>query len=367
MNIDIFTTFNPELEKCWKGLEEISTVTPFQSYSWLSHWQQTVGFPLHSIQPQLVVIQNEIETLAVLPLCIRNVFGVSILEWIGGLHTDYMLPLFSEKWKDMGKEFPICWQKILDKLVSFDVIHFQKQRKFIGLIQNPFVNSMSSSANANSYQSNLKNSWKEHYESTVKTKLRADSRRQRSRLEAFGELSFVVADDTNNKRSIIQQMINQKSRRYTDTGVWNMLQVLENRTFYEKLVDISDDYLKIHCSGLYVGKTLVASHVGFFSQSIFYYLMPTHEGGDWEKFSPGRLLLEHLLEWSIQNKLKIFDFTVGGEQYKKKWCDTETPIYETLESITFKGKIYIMSLQIKQTIKRWEHARKFYTFIRNIK
>ena len=367
MNIEIFTTFSPELEKCWKGLENLSTVTPFQSYSWLSNWQETVGFPLHSIQPQLVIIRNEIGTLAIFPLCIRNVFGVSILEWIGGIHTDYMLPLVSEKWKDMEKEFPICWQKILGKLVPFDVIHLQKQRKYLGLAQNPFVNSMSSSANANSYQSNLKKSWKEHYKSAVKTKLRADSRRQRSRLEALGELSFVVAADTKNKRDIIQQMIKQKSRRYTDTGVWNMLQVLENRCFYEKLANISNDFFKIHCSGLYVDDKLVASHVGFFSQSTFYYLMPAHEADDWVKYSPGRLLLEHLLEWSIQNKLRIFDFTVGGEQYKKIWCDSETPIYETVESITFKGKIYMMFLQIKQTIKRWKHARQFYSFIRNKK
>ena len=95
--------------------------------------------------------------------------------------------------------------------------------------------------------------------------------------------------------------------------------------------------------------------------------MPAHEADDWVKYSPGRLLLEHLLEWSIQNKLRIFDFTVGGEQYKKIWCDSETPIYETVESITFKGKIYMMFLQIKQTIKRWKHARQFYSFIRNKK
>ena len=369
MNIEVFNNFSPKLEKCWKGLEEITTVTPFQSYCWLSNWQKTVGFPLHSIQPQLVIVRNELETLAVLPLCIRSVFGVSILEWIGGIHTDYMLPLFSDKWKDVEKEFPICWQKILGKLMSFDVIHFQKQRKYLGLIQNPFVNSMSSSANANSYQSNLKNSWKEHYESTLKTKLRADSRRQRSRLSAIGELRFVVSNDTDNKRNIIEQMINQKSRRYTDSGVWNMLQVLEHRTFYERLAYISNDFLKIHCSGLYIGDKLIASHVGFFSQSTFYYLMPAHEGGNWERYSPGRLLLEHLLEWAIQNKLKVFDFTVGGEQYKKDWCDTETPLFEILKPFTLKGEIYVMVQHTKQTVKDipWlgKQAKQFNSWLIN--
>ena len=70
--------------------------------------------------------------------------------------------------------------------------------------------------------------------------------------------------------------------------------------------------------------------------------MPAHEGGEWDKFSPGRLLLEYLIKWSIENRLKIFDFTIGEDQYKKVWCDTETMIYETLEATTTKGKIYIL-------------------------
>ena len=104
-------------------------------------------------------------------------------------------------------------------------------------------------------------------------------------------------------------------------------------------------------------------------QSTFYYPMPAHEGGDWEKYSPGRLLLEHLLEWLIQNNLLVFDFTVGGEHYKKDWCDTETPLYETLESITFKGKLYVLAQHTKRTIKGlpWlgYQARKLNVWLRN--
>ena len=75
------------------------------------------------------------------------------------------------------------------------------------------------------------------------------------------------------------------------------------------------------------------------------------------------------MEWSIQNKLKVFDFTVGGEQYKKDWCDTETPLYETLEAITFKGKLYVMVQRTKRTIKGMPwlgyQARKLNVWLRN--
>ena len=170
-------------------------------------------------------------------------------------------------------------------------------------------------------------------------------------------------------KKLISKMIVQKSRRYRDTGVWDMLSVPEHKTFFEKLVNIPDDQLHIHCSAFLVGEKVVATHVGIIEKDTFYYLMPAHEGGDWEKYSPGRLLLEHLMEWSIQNKLKVFDFTVGGEQYKKDWCDTETKLFETLEAVTFKGKIYTFTHRTKYYIKKrtWlsSQARKINVWMKN--
>ena len=46
--------------------------------------------------------------------------------------------------------------------------------------------------------------------------------------------------------------------------------------------------------------------------------MPTF-ATEWKSYSPGRLLLEYLIQWSIEQRLKVFDFTVGDEEYKKEW------------------------------------------------
>ena len=371
MRIDVFSDFNLELEKIWCDFETEAFLSPFQSYAWLSLWQNTVGFPLHSIQPQLVVVRRGKETLALFPMGMRKAMGVSVLEWLGGQHSDYLGPLLSDKWKDLEKDFQACWQKIIFKLIPFDVIHLQKQEEYIGALRNPFVQSMSCSRNILSYRTNLNSTWKEHYEKKVKNKLRSDSRRQRRRLAENGELKFLVAKEQNTKKNIIDNMISQKSRRYRDTKVSDMLSIPEHKKFYEKLANIPEKTLEVHCSALYVGKTIVATHVGLVDQSIFYYLMPAHEGGDWERYSPGRLLLEHLIEWSIKRQLKIFDFTVGIERYKKDWCDKETQLFETLEPVTFKGKMYSVAQHAKYAVKQkpWlgKHVKKLSVWLRNRK
>ena len=62
-----------------------------------------------------------------------------------------------------------------------------------------------------SYYVNLKDSWEEHYNKTVKSKIRADSRRQRRRLSNLGKTNFICGTNEIEKRKIIELMILQKS------------------------------------------------------------------------------------------------------------------------------------------------------------
>ena len=93
MKVDIYTEFNEDLKNIWTNFEKTVGMTPFQSFTWLNNWQQTVGSQLLDVQPQVVHLQDDGQTLAILPLCIRRKFGITILEWLGGKNTDYMGPL----------------------------------------------------------------------------------------------------------------------------------------------------------------------------------------------------------------------------------------------------------------------------------
>ena len=87
---------------------------------------------------------------------------------------------------------------------------------------------------------------------------------------------------------------------------------------YKNMTQNLDSYAHIHFAVLKLDDIVLASHWGAFDENSFYYLMPTFNQ-EWNRYSPGRLLLENLIEWSIGKGLKVFDFTVGGEQYKKEY------------------------------------------------
>ena len=82
------------------------------------------------------------------------------------------------------------------------------------------------------YRATLQKSWDEYF-AKVNKKIRSDSRRQRRRLDEIGKVSFVTSESTQDKYGIIQLMITQKSRRYRETKVWDMLGVKEYQNFYK--------------------------------------------------------------------------------------------------------------------------------------
>ena len=139
MQVDIFKVFNPELEKICRKFEKEAVTFPFLFFSWLSHWQNTIGEPLHSVQPQVVLVKEKGNLMAIFPLGIRESFGVSILEWLGGENSDYMGPLLSEEWAIMEENILPYWQHVLGKLEQFDVIHLKKQSEHIGTFLIHFV------------------------------------------------------------------------------------------------------------------------------------------------------------------------------------------------------------------------------------
>jgi CelD/BcsL family acetyltransferase involved in cellulose biosynthesis len=350
MKIDIYSRFDENIKQIWLRFEKDNDILPFQKFDWLNQWYKFVGLPLFSIYPQIVHIELDGETALILPFGLRTKYGIKILEWLGGINTDYMGPLINNKSIKLLENNNI-WSKIRQKIKKHDLIHLEKQTLLTIDILKKIGFKSRGNENLKSFQTELLPSW-DDYAMKISKKVKSDSRRQRRRLGEIGNLKFNFAEDNENKERIIELMINQKKRRYNETKVWDMFSINEYNNFYKSLSTLDPLNSFIHCSELRVDNNTIATHVGITNSSTFYYLMPAHEAGEWEKYSPGRLLLIELLKWAIKNNKKIFDFTVGGEKYKKVWCDLNLDLFEILYPVTFKGRIMIKIISLKLFLKK---------------
>lgn len=351
IKITLFHSFS-EAQDVWREFEKHADFYGFQSYEWLSHWYQIVGIKL-GVQPCLALVESRMQgPILFLPLGIKQTFGVRILLWLGGIITDYHAPLLGQEVTELSSsEFIHLWKEVKNCLPPFDLIYFEKQPQKIENHQNPFL-FLECHHHDNSYSTYLVPDWKTFYRQRANSKTRATDRRKKRRLEDLGNVQFIIAREHDDIHAFTSHMIQQKIRRHRETGSRNMLAKESSSTFYlhmaQKLVSTG----MIHLSALMADETIVASHWGMVTTNRFYWLMPAFEGGKWQKYSPGRLMLEELLQWCFKNDIQVFDFTIGGERYKNDWCNQEMKLYEYREAVSFKGYLYVLFINLKQQIKQ---------------
>ena len=288
----------------------------------------------------------------------------------GGAINDYNAPVVHSKWNKFDEDFHNIWRGIINILPKYDLISFIKQPKKIGNINNPFISYFSSITHENAYGIKLNTSWDNFENNILNKKIRQDSKRQLRRLESLGKVQFIVASTDKEKKTVISKMIDQKIKKNNMNNEWSILSKKGLNSFYKNLPNYFQNKKFIHCSYLKINDTIIATHVGILHNDEFYYLMPGYDLESWGKFSPGRLLLKFLVEWSYENKIKYFDFTYGDEKYKTIWSNNFFHLYAYNKSSTLKGLIYLFLIMVFEILKKNQKLKNFikplYNFYRNI-
>ena len=356
MIIKIHSRFDDALKHAWCDHEGVAELFGFQTHNWLKHWYGLIGKPIYGIQIQIVFLYHEGKIAAIFPLGIRTLATVRILEWLGGVQTDYHAPILSSNWTLSESEFVNCWKEVLRYLPSVDVVHLRRQPMMIGHLGNPFHKLDNLLCDGESFLLNLPESYETLCKRRAIKRVLSDSRRQRRRLADFGRVEFSINSGSQMSAPVVQELINMKRQRYKEQGSRDHLKRSSVQKFYEEFKTNIGDGGKVYVGTLKVNAEIVAAHWGMVYRNRFYYLLPAFKGGKWKKFSVGRLLLENLLEWSINHGLSIFDFTIGAEEYKRTWCDSKVTLFQTVKGMSWKGEIYSALCRLYGLLKKYKRA-----------
>ncbi len=366
MKVSIYNTIE-EIEALWRDFQKEADCYGFQTYEWLCHWYRVVG-PALDARPCIVLVADDRNApLLLFPLMMQNKMGLTCLAFADGRIADYNGPLVHPKYTELSGSgaFTDIWQQICRVLPPCDVIHFQKIPGIINQQMNPLLALPAVPFHENSYSLELTGSWDSYYQTRVKKRLRADSRRQRRRLSQLGDLRFVMVNYSRGISDITRTMIAQKKRRYQETNAPDLFNDPIYSQFYLQVSRGLMTSGHLHLSALMLDDTVIATHWGMIHQDRFYYLLPTFAGGDWKKYSPGRLLLEHLLEYAFKTRLKVFDFTIGGEAYKRDWCNSKLRLYEYLQVNTRRGEAYRLANRLKNFVRSRPRLRARLRFFKS--
>jgi CelD/BcsL family acetyltransferase involved in cellulose biosynthesis len=276
----------------------------FQGADVLAVWGETIG-AARGVAPVFTAVTDaEGRPLLLLPLGIERRHGLRVLTFLDGGVADYNAPVVfpaAAAWS--AHTTRSVWQALLKALPPFDVAVLDKMPERVGALPNPLSALATLRHAASGHALSLSGTW----EDFAKTRLprRQDSSRKRRRLEKLGMLTFDVAETPEQCEAFLEAMIHQKTRRFRDTGVADDFDKPGYRAFFPAMTHRFAGRPPLHLSVLKLDDTILAAHWGYVAGDRFYYLMPSFEGGDWIRYSAGRLLIEHLIEWSYARGLAV--------------------------------------------------------------
>ena len=219
LKIEIFQKFDSKLMDVWSSLQDRCEVSVFQTFEWLSIWYETVGRNSLRIKPLVMCVYHDQSPVALFPFGIRNVFGVKVLEFLGGDQVDYNAPLVSSEWM-VKKNFNAAWNTLLQALPQYDVLNFLRMPEKLGEVTNPMIVALSACHEGYSYSACLPLSWEEFRERLPKKMLK-DNARMIRRLTEKGSLEFKTARSAEDFQEFIKTMFDQKRRRpHQETKTW---------------------------------------------------------------------------------------------------------------------------------------------------
>ena len=339
-------------EKVWRRIEQEGECFAFQTYDWAKTWQELVGTKL-GVAPQIVVLRAPCgEPAMVIPLGVRREMGLRQLSFLAHSMSDYQGPLMA---KGVGErlagDFGTLWSRIMERLPSVDLIDFRRMPKAIGNAPNPFVQLAGARETERAYAARLPSSFPEFLTGKRKS-IHRDSLRKLRRLAEIGDVAFEIVEDPAKIEKVVEIMAQQKGPRYVEALGFNWFeQMPEVKALYARMGALRSEHLRGHVSTMTVGGVVVSTHVGMVLHDRFYMLLPSYAGGEWYKYSTGRLLLEHLMKTAIEEGCTIFDYTVGDDAYKKDWTDVVLPLYSLTSPLSLKAHIYQRAIAAKRTAR----------------
>ena len=348
------------IEQDWRTFEPQADCTVFQSFDWLSTWQRHIG-ARYGVRPALVVAYDAGGAiLCVLPLAVCSAGLARELTWLGSELCDYNAPLlapgFSER-LDRAR-FLALWTEIT-KLVQanprlhYDTIILTKMPEKVGVQANPMRHLGGTINPSGAYLTHLSGDWETFYSAKRSSATRRRDRTKRKKLSEMGKVRYVEPAAGAETLQTLDTLMAQKARSFAHMGVANLFAKPGYAEFYRAIA--SDPALRplVHISRLDVGAIPAAVNLGLTYRDCYYHLLASYDDGDVSRFGPGAAHLHDLMHQAIDRGLRVFDFTIGDERYKRDWCDTELKLYDYIAAATWRGMLIAMPLMAAKQVKRW--------------
>jgi CelD/BcsL family acetyltransferase involved in cellulose biosynthesis len=327
-------------ERIWRRLEDgRSLSTSYQRFDLLSAWQQHVG--AHSgITPFIIVGFDRVgEPLFLWPFGHARKGPLKLIRFLGSKHSNFNLGLWHRDILPAIGEGDI--RGILQELKNdVDLIILCNQPLSWDGMSNPFLLLPRQASVDMSARLNLRCNVGQPIDEVLSTSMRSRLRNKERKLQKLPGYRYIQAASAEDIDRLLDGFFALKAGHMAAQGLGNV--------FAEPGVV---EFLREACHRkLANGRPLIEIHaleaanevLALFGTIIDDYrcssMFNTYTLGDNARYSPGIILLEHMVNECAERGVRGFDIGVGRAHYKSFFCREPEPLFDTFLALTPRGR-----------------------------
>lgn len=354
-----------ELEAEWRTLDKNNLNSLHQSFDWCAAWSKTHG-------SRVLVVRGTLgrQPLFILPFGIDKGRFFRTARPIGTEHSNLNTGLFADGIEAVPRaELIRALSDGMRQLRGFaDVVTLDKTPATWRGTPPP-LSALPGAANQNaSFQLPLLGDM----ERTL-TQINAKRRRKKMRLSErclaeFGGYDYVIAREPLEAHALLKTFFRQKAARFAAQGLPDVFSDASTRAFFHALIDSRREsgglfeLNAIRMRGEHQGKIIAVAGLLRKDDHVICQFGSIDETVATDS-SPGELLFYRMIERLCGDGVKIFDFGIGDQRYKRSWCTIKTPLRDIVLPLTPRGFLAAglcrAMARAKRTIKANERTYAF--------
>ena len=333
--------FLEELE--WSVRDDLSVVdqierpssmaAPFQSQQWLRAWLQTFG-----IGAQLRIVTGCIgsQPVLVLPLCIEKRGPFKRLCYVAQDVSDYNHPVMHHLLEEHASpEFlAALYRKAGELTGEADILYLRKLLKQPA--RNPgrlVIQSSRPEADATHWTQLSGERWDIARDRFFGRSTRRTLARKERKIAAGRPISFEVIRDKSERLEAMLLLASWKDKQLSELGMANpFLDQAFGAFLTETVRDSSPEEFRIYRFS--AGDEAVALTFMICNGSNWFLYQTAYTDREAQRYSPGMILLREILREAHDEGAQIFDFGLGDEGYKQKYCDHHANLHRYQQALT---------------------------------
>jgi CelD/BcsL family acetyltransferase involved in cellulose biosynthesis len=344
------------VETLWRDFERRAVCSVFQNIDYLRAWHRHIGMR-QQMMPAIVVIEQQNEVQAILPLAVYGRGSLRRLSWLGQDLSDYIAPLFSPEFARIEhSRFRALWYEIgsllqSDQRFRHHWIELRRMPSRVEVHANPLAALNAIHHPSPSHVATLTDDWETYCREHRSAKARKQDRSKLARLSELGDVCLYEPTEPTDIVRTLNTLVAQKAEALQRKGIADLFERPGHCEFILELAGNPQLRDIFHLSALAVGPALAAVNLGMEYKGRYSLFLVSYDRS-FARHSPGVLHLNKLLQRAISRRLKEFDFLVGEQRLKLEWADGEIELYDYIAASTIRGIVPALLARVSTHAKR---------------